>query len=342
MYNKGDITYLTQPKIMSLTTLTATVSRIQSHISTNNLSEVFIVLHGGEPMLAGKKYIRNLINLFRNQLDARINFSIQTNGTLIDSEWVALFQELHVNLGISIDGPKQYHDNYRKYHNGKGSYDTIRRRLHNLNADSQVGYLFVVNTAILPEELYKFIKDMKIRHLNILLPDHHYADLPSSKTSKELGNWLISLYDLWRNDLNRPFVDFFENIIKSFFNLSEGTQILGSCENSVVCIETDGAIEVIDSLRTCKSGITKNNLNVSKNEIAEIFKLDLFKMYYLSHSTVADKCKKCIYLQTCGGGFLPHRYSLKNEFDNPSIYCESLFGLIRHIENDIKIEIKIE
>jgi uncharacterized protein len=345
MYNKGDNTYKSQPKIMSKETLNHTAIKIAKHVAHSKSELIHITFHGGEPMLVNKDFFISAVKLFNETIQTTVVYSIQTNGTLLDNDWFELFDKLQINVGISIDGPKEYHDFYRKFHNDTGSFDLIIKNLEDGKLLYKYGILFVVNPSIPVAVLYDFIKINKINTLNILLPDHHYNDLPnytslSDGSTINIGNWLVELYDLWKNDFDRPNISFFENIIKSFFNLSDGTQILGSCFNNVICIETDGAIEVIDSLRTCENGITKNNLNVKFNDIDDIFENEIFKLYYNSHSQVSEKCKNCEVLEFCGGGFLPHRYSKINKFDNPSIYCDDLFNLIKYIENDVQAEIE--
>ncbi|MFK7061317.1 radical SAM protein [Flavobacterium oreochromis] len=341
MYNKGDTTFELQPKLMEIETIKDIAKKIDLHVKRHDIKTIFIVYHGGEPMIAGKFFFIDANKIFNKYIDVKINYAIQTNGTLIDKDWVSLFNNLEIKIGISIDGPKKYHDSFRVFHNKKGSYDVIMNKFKKELNIKDFGFLFVINPIIPVNELYSFIKKNKIGTLNLLLPDYHYDDLPHYLNHNiKLSTWLTSFYKLWKNDKNRPVIDFFENIIKSFFDLSNGTQILGSCFNSVVCIETDGSIEVIDSLRTCQSGITRNNLKVKNNAIDDIFELSIYKQYYYSHTQVSKKCNECEYLKICGGGFLPHRYSKKNEFDNPSIYCNDLFEFIKYIELDIKKEIK--
>ena len=346
MYNKGDNTFKLQPKIMSLDVLENVAIRINEHIEKSNLNLVNITFHGGEPMLVGKAFFENAIKIINRVVHKNVIFSIQTNGTLLNKSWFDLFERLNIHIGISIDGPKEYHDLHRVYHNGEGSFNQIIKNLNGGKLISNYGILFVINPLIPVKNLYSFIKQNKISTLNLLLPDHHYNDLPiynspdNSSIQIDIGDWLVDFYELWRDDRNKPNISFFENIIKSFFELSNGTQILGKCFNDVICIETDGGIEVIDSLRTCESGITRNTLNVKISKIDEIFKNELYKLYYNSHLEVSKKCKDCEVVDFCGGGFLPHRYSKDNMFDNPSVYCKDLFKLIKFIETDIKSEIE--
>jgi uncharacterized protein len=46
-------------------------------------------------------------------------------------------------------------------------------------------------------------------------------------------------------------------------------------------------------------------------------------------------CNACHERAICGGGYLPHRYSRTNGFDNPSIWCQDLLKLFAHVRNYI-------
>ncbi len=61
-------------------------------------------------------------------------FSVQSNGVLIDDEWIDLFAGLSVNVGLSIDGPKRFHDRHRVDHQGGGSFDAVVTAIRRLQA----------------------------------------------------------------------------------------------------------------------------------------------------------------------------------------------------------------
>ena len=115
----------------------------------------------------------------------------------------------------------------------------------------------------------------------------------------------------------------------------KGDELIGKKKNGAITIETNGDIEVVDPLRICGNGFTRNTLNVLTNDIAEIESLELFQEYYNSHDNLCEKCLQCPIQNICGGGYLGHRFSAKNRFNNPSIYCNDLMKLITHIQNDI-------
>jgi uncharacterized protein len=121
---------------------------------------------------------------------------------------------------------------------------------------------------------------------------------------------------------------------------------LGTHENNILVLETNGGLEAVDALKSCGDSFTKNEININTHEIEEISKSKLMEVYYNSGKYLPKKCLACPVQDICGGGYLPHRYSSKNGFNNPSIYCDDLLRIITHIQNTVvegmPKELKIE
>jgi uncharacterized protein len=84
-----------------------------------------VVWHAGEPMVLPISFYRDA---FRNidrlkPAGLSVMHSFQTNGTLIDDDWCSFFTKEQVNLGVSIDGPKRFHDRNRRTRSGRGTFD---------------------------------------------------------------------------------------------------------------------------------------------------------------------------------------------------------------------------
>lgn len=63
---------------------------------------VFIIFHGGEPLLASKNEVRKILNFIKKNFTNKHNIQFQTNGTLLDDEWISLFKQYEPNLSLSI------------------------------------------------------------------------------------------------------------------------------------------------------------------------------------------------------------------------------------------------
>lgn len=337
---------------MSLATISALSECLKSYCKLAEINYVQIVFHGGEPLLLSKEYFISCINIFKNTCpDIEFGFTIQTNGVTLDQEWYALFQMHQVKVGISIDGPKQYHDTFRIFHNGKGSYDQVAEAVRLGKDNGLSGILMVMNTKIPTIAFYQELKALGVASLNLLFPDGHYDKLPDGFNAELFGNdsytpyaeWLIQLFMLWKKDKDRPGIKFFETLIEMVYgNLDVGNQAFGRRKNGIAVIESDGGIEVVDSLRACYEGITRNLLNVHTSNLEDLFSDPIFQVFYHSHDRVAEQCLNCPIYDFCGGGFLGSRFANANGFNNPTIYCRDIIRLVSFIQNDFINSLPVE
>jgi uncharacterized protein len=93
--------------------------------------EVTLCWQGGEPTLAGLDFFRQAME-FQNKHKRpgqTIWNALQTNGTLLNDEWCRLFRENQFLVGISIDGPAQFHDHYRRTNSGGPSHEKVMQGL---------------------------------------------------------------------------------------------------------------------------------------------------------------------------------------------------------------------
>lgn len=345
MYNMGDQTYLKQPKFMTLETVQVFADRLKNYCETSEIEYVQIVFHGGEPLLAKPDYFEKCVSIFKETVSkVEFIFTVQTNGVTLNQNWYTLFKKLQISVGISIDGPKKHHDEYRIFHNGKGSYNLVAEAVQLGNKNNLAGLLLVVNIGIPVEDLYGEMKKLDVNSLNLLLPDGHYDQAPfglddnrwQDKDYTPYADWFMGLYKIWKADKERPGIYFFETLVKMIMGQEGiGNQLIGRRTNGVIVLESDGSIEVVDSLRACFEGITRNEVNVHNNRLEDIFENDTFQLYYKAHDNVPEQCLNCPVFDICGGGFLGHRYSEENGFDNPTMYCKDMVRLISFIQNDI-------
>src|SRR5436190_12778311 len=134
---------------------------IESH---SRVPEVPIAWQGGEPTLMGLDFFRRSVELAERHLrpGQRAVYTIQTNGTLVDSEWAAFFREHEFLVGVSIDGPRELHDAYRVNKGGKGSFDEVMRGLGHLReARVEWNALTTIHAANgdRGREVYRFLRD---------------------------------------------------------------------------------------------------------------------------------------------------------------------------------------
>lgn len=340
MYNLGDSSYKMQPKFIEEHTTRNFAKKVLSHLRETKSTYVFIIIHGGEPLLMDKKDFEIFINCFNEILESEIKlyFTLQTNGILIDKEWIEIFKKYKINVGISLDGPKKDNDRYRVDKKGNGTYDKVMNGLNILKQNGfNSGILSVMNLDSNPIEYYNHFKNLDVPSFDVLLLDATHDnkhDIFNKKVSP--SEWYIKMFDEWFNDKNQKFrIRIFDLIIKEILGEETTSDALGIHENNVVVLETNGDLEAVDVLKACGESFTKNGININTHEIDEITKSELIDVYYNSGKYLCKKCLACPVQDICGGGYLPHRYSSDNGFNNPTIYCDDLLKLITHIQNAV-------
>ena len=142
---------------------------IEQYVAAQPTPVVEFVWHGGEPTLLGLDFFRRVVELqapFRSRKEIRN--TLQTNGLHLDDAWCAFFKANDFFIGISLDGPADIHDRYRKDRHGKGTFERVMAGVRLLqqhgvefNALACVGR----DTAHHPLEVYRFFKEAGIRYI---------------------------------------------------------------------------------------------------------------------------------------------------------------------------------
>ena len=347
MYNLGDTSYKMQPKFIAEQTTLNFAKKLLAHLRENNSPHAFIIIHGGEPLLMDKKDFEIFINCFKIILESEIRllFTLQTNGILIDEEWIAIFKKYNINVGVSLDGPKADNDRYRVDKNGNGTYDRVMNGLNILKEnDFKTGILSVMNLESDPIEYYNHFKNLNVPSFDVLLLDGTHDnkhDIFKNKISP--SEWYIKMFDEWFNDKEQNFrIRIFDLIVQEILGEETTSDALGIHENNVVVLETNGDLEAVDVLKACGESFTKNGININTHEIDEIGKSELIDVYYNSGNYLCRKCLACPVQEICGSGYLPHRYSSENGFNNPTIYCDDLLKIITHIQSAVYDSMPLE
>src|SRR5262249_42870179 len=140
-----------------------------------------ITFHGGEPTLFGVKRFRKYAQLLRNNLGDRISgLHVQTNGTLLDDKWFELFRDLDVDVGISLDGEPERHDQQRLDHFGRGSHECVQQAIRAAISNGiSPSIIAVVDPAAEGSRTYQHFRSLGIEKIDFLLPDVTHDSKPS-------------------------------------------------------------------------------------------------------------------------------------------------------------------
>ena len=342
VYNKGDDSWRDRPRFMSDHVLDAALGRIAGYCRRSGQQSVHVMFHGGEPCLAGPTRFARWCTTVREALREvpRVVLSVQTNGTLLDSRWAEVFAEQGVNVGLSMDGPREVHDSFRVDHAGRGSYDRVRRGIRALSDGGvPLHILSVVQPGADGLAVHRHFLELGADRINYLMPDHTYdtvGEVNDRYGATPCADFLIPiLEDWWFNETMDIQVTMFAEMARLVLG---GDPRLGMFGNSALCfvfVESDGAIEGLDVLRVCGQGTAATGLDVFANDFEEIGAVsNLHAEAIFDGMALPTGCRGCVEQATCAGGYLAHRYSQATAFDNPSVWCRdilALFGRFREL-----------
>lgn len=341
--NGRDRSYLHRPVYISQEVVNQLCSFLTKGTVELGLSCITVVIHGGEPLMQKKSdfelICQKLISI-QEKTGTKIEIKIQTNGMLIDKEWVRIFCRYNIQVGISIDGNKSMHDKYRVDHRGRGTYERVVEKIHLLissqySKTNKVGTITVINPEFSAAEIYRhFVDDLKIKNMNFILPDYdHDQKMPYS--AEDFGDYLSVLYNEWLIDNDSSV---YVVIIRLLLEMLLGKQSyvfgLGPINENLIPIVTvysDGKLGPVDDLAVViYQFLSKYNYSISTISLAEFIKSPIFNYIYTEHKNVNEQCTNCYWYRICAGGALNNRYSKENHFSNPSVYCD---GLKKFYEN---------
>ena len=344
VYNMGDTNWANMPKQVSHETVNA-IAQALGELSRTQERRFAVVLHGGEPLLLGEKKLAFLLSGLRAVLPVKYPVSIQTNGMLITEKILDLCSTYHVNLGISIDGPKHLHDKHRVGHRDEGTFDSVLRGIETLrrhrNAEQlYTGVLAVIDPTSDPREVYRFFKSLGAPSIDFLYRDGNHSQLPYGKASfqsREYGLWLAGLLDVYLIDPAPIRIRLLDDMMKLILGGQGTKEGMGNAEFGIVIIDTDGSIRKNDTLKSNFNGADhfEQQWSVHRHSFSDITNTPEFEAYHSLLRPTASACLSCPELGVCGGGMPVTRWRNGNGYDNPSVYCADQLQLIGHIRNQL-------
>jgi uncharacterized protein len=351
MYNLADTRWREQPNFMSEKVARQTAFRMLEHCKKHKLLKTYIVFHGGEPLLGGISHLEMLTSVISDVFSNSgidVYLGMQSNGLLFNEQIGDFLLEKNISLGISLDGPPKVHDANRVDHQGNPTSFKLEEKLKILTSPKYLKLLrtiiCVINIDSDPLEVIKYLLSFKPPSLLLLLPDYNYDRLPPKKEkdieSTPYGDWLINVFNYWYTNKTTTKIRLFESIIRIAFGKKSLVETIGLDPIQYVIIETNGDIELLDALKSSYHGATVIGYNVFENDLDIVAQHKAIIYRRIGKEALCAKCKECPVVNICGGGYIPHRYSKENGFDNPSIYSSDLEKLIRHVYNTISSELK--
>ena len=341
VFKHNDQSWRNLPSSISKINVLLFANRLRDYIHEVDLKDIYIIFHGGEPLLIGKPTILEFVDILSTSLSDLVNveFSLQTNGVLLSDSFLKEAAERDIRISLSIDGPQSIHDKNRIKHNGVGSFDNVMRGIEMLQKYPRLfqGVIGVIDPLSDPEELFSFYKINNLFNIDLLLPDANYNRPPIYReTSPNIYmKWLVKAFDIWFDSYQCLSFKTYENILERLLGMDASSDFFGFGELNYITIETDGSYHTTDTLKVAYENASSIGCNINNATISEAISSSKVKEYnnLLKEENLPNRCKLCNYKNICAGGSLPHRYSQNNQFDNPTIYCAEMKLLINHARN---------
>jgi uncharacterized protein len=271
---------------------------------------------------------------------------MQTNGTLLNSQWIESFLKHQVSIGISMDGPKEIHDAVRVDHLEQGSYERVERGLRLLqDAGVPYGVGCVIPLGADPLTVHHHFLQLGCTQITYLMP--HYTHDTIAPVRQRYGatpcaDFLIPIFDDWWFESTMEVrIDDLKNVARVIMGGRSHSEAIGNDPPCYVFIEPDGEMEGLDNLRACCDGLSRIKLNIRDSDFFDLLRTETMHTQAIFEGMpLAQTCRNCPEGATCAGGYLPHRYSSTRGFDNPSVWCADLLKLFAHVR--ARLEVTVE
>ena len=328
--------YVNHPAYMSANTAQEVAQFLAHAVSAYSVQSITIDLHGGEPLMIGKARFKRICQILRTTItDCTLNFSIQTNATLIDQEWIAIFAQYNITVGISLDGPSAYNDLNRVDKKQRGTHAQVAHAitlLHEAVAHRKIApieAICVINPFHSAVEIYRhFVDVLAVKKLHFVLPDKHHGNYDRG-IERFITAYLTELLDEWIRDDN-PEIDIrvFQQIAYAMtagVQDEEQIQAIGQ-EQIAITIASNGDVCPDDTLRNVLVEDFNQAPNVRNTNLQQFlqWQAQLIPPRY----KIPSHCQSCRWRSICHIYYQSetklHQYHPEKGFNNPSVYCPSL------------------
>lgn len=325
---------------------------IKQYIESQTMQQIQFCWHGGETLMRPLSFYQKAMRLQQRYAQGRhIDNIIQTNGTMIDARWAKFFRDNGWLVGVSIDGPQEFHDEYRKSRTGKPSWHNVMRGIDCLNK-YQVDWnaMAVVNdfNADYPIEFYQFFKSIGCHYLQFtpiveriyqhtdgrhLASVEEYSDATLadfSVTPQQWGNFLCTLFDQWvRTDVGTTFIQLFDVTLANWMGIDGSL-----CTMAKQCGHA-GVMEYNGDVYSCDHYVFPQYKlgNIRNHTLTEMMYSEKQRRFgqnkYLS---LPQQCKQCSFLFACNGECPKNRFVTTSKGEYGLNYlCKGYFRFFQHV-----------
>lgn len=282
---------------------------------------------GGEPTLMGLDFYKKAVELQQqfSQNGQVVSNALQTNGILLNDKWCEFLRKYKFLVGISLDGPKDYHDYYRINKAGKGTFDKVIMAVEKCRKHKvEFNILVLLNNrnVTAPDKLLGFFIEHSIEYVQFIPCVEKETNVVSnfSITPKQYGEFLCRIFDCWYEyGPEKLSIRLFDSTLNYLVHGEHTNCIFRRSCNDYIVIEHNGDVFCCDFFVDQEYRLG----NILEKPIGELFRGQRKQRFARQKETLHNKCLICRHSAICRGGCLKERVVVSNDFVNPSYFCES-------------------
>jgi len=324
---------------------------IRQYITAQRVPEVNFAWQGGEPTLMGLDFFRKVVAYQQKYArpGMKIENTLQTNGTLLNDEWCRFLAKNRFLIGISLDGPREVHDVYRKDKGGAPTFDRVVRGVNLLRRHKvDFNVLTCVSAANVhqPLEVYHFLRDEigaeYIQFIPIVERDNDTGFQEGtvltsrSITGKQYGDFLIAIFDEWvHRDVGRVFVQIFDTALGRWLGAPGGLCVFQETCGKALVMEHNG------DLYSCDHFVEPRHLlgNILETPLIELVGSEQQLKFGLNKKASLPRyCRECPVLFACNGGCPKNRTDLTPDGEaGLNHLCKGYKAFFTHIDQPMRM-----
>lgn len=323
----------------------------KDYIEAQTTPQVLFTWHGGETLMRPIAFYRRALELQRIYGRGRqIDNCIQTNGTLLTDDWCEFFKANNFLVGVSIDGPQEFHDEYRKTATGRPTFRKVMEGINLLNKHGvEWNALAVVNdfNADYPLDFYHFFKDIGCHYIQFTPVVERMVQRPDrltlapgmqeggeltdfSVTAEQWGSFLCTIFDEWvHHDVGDYYIQLFDATLANWVG-----QAPGVCTMAKECGHA-GVMEFNGDVYSCDHFVYPEHLlgNLHTQTIFEMMNSPRQKAFArMKHELLPRQCKECRFQFACHGECPKNRF-IRDKYGNPGLnyLCKGYLQFFEHV-----------
>ncbi len=297
-------------RAMTRQTLRLLFERVGEYAETGALREIQFLWHGGEPLLMGPDFYREVLELsaaLQERGQIPVGHLIQSNITLVTEEFLPVLKELVPTgrFGTSYDpipgirllrGGKSYEEEWKK------AYALLR------SGGLDVGVVYVVHHGSLGNAGHIY-HELKGLGLTGGLRFNPLYDTGLAKTSRELhisprqwGEFLLELWEVWNEDGRTLHVA----PLEGWDDLINGRKARLSCAYSGSCTRNFTGIDADGTVYTCGRSMDDHLMpfgNLHDEPLSQIYAAEARRAFLNRQEWLLQgECAGCRWWSLCHGG----------------------------------------